>query len=117
MRPGSENSATQGRIPGRNYFVARVVGDASKQGLRHELGYCEGTGSWGDGFGQGFSASHRTESQRSKVCASSSQKEDLVPRCRLWLSAEALIQSVRVSPEGSQQVWRGGRVSAGCRLL
>lgn len=27
-------------------FVARVVGDASKWGLGHELDYCEGIRSW-----------------------------------------------------------------------
>lgn len=27
-------------------FVARVIGDASKRGLGHELDYCEGIKSW-----------------------------------------------------------------------
>lgn len=101
MSPGSKNSATQDRIPGRNYFVCGQGGwDASWPGLAHglarglarELAQGERTRSWGRGArtepGQRFHLSH-TWSQRNKGCACCHQKGDLVPRC--WLRTAVVL--------------------------
>lgn len=114
MNPGSRNSATQDRIPGRNYFVCgQGAWDASRLGhgvnwhTMRERGV-GGRGVW-TGPGQGLS-SNRTWSQRS-VCVLPSERrfgakmlaENAgVPGFGSVLGASG--QSAHVSSEGSKQV-------------
>lgn len=116
MRPGSRNSATQGRIPGRNYFVARVAGDASKQGRRRGLGYIVRERGAGERESQGRGTVLATTfCGRGTRCVRAALRKELwcqeAGRERVcpWLGSVPQLRGREcVSPEGSEQVGQGG---------